>query len=68
MRKGRRLYNKQLSLRRADAVKRFLIGKGLDAKRLDTVGYGSERLLAPDQPNDPRNRRVEIRDVGPPSP
>ena len=65
---GSRLYNKKLSLRRADAVKRFLIGKGLDAKRLDTVGYGSERLLAPDQPNDPRNRRVEIRDVGPPSP
>ena len=31
---------------------------------LATVGYGSERLLAPDRPDDPSNRRVEIRDVG----
>jgi outer membrane protein OmpA-like peptidoglycan-associated protein len=62
--KGSAGYNKQLSLRRAEAVKRFLVSKGLDAHRLDTVGYGSERLLAPDRPEDPSNRRVEIRDVG----
>jgi outer membrane protein OmpA-like peptidoglycan-associated protein len=62
--KGSVQYNKQLSLRRAEAVKRFLVAKGLDPKRLDTVGYGSERLLAPDRPEDPSNRRVEIRDLG----
>jgi outer membrane protein OmpA-like peptidoglycan-associated protein len=62
--KGSAQYNKQLSLRRAEAVKRFLVTKGMDANRLDTVGYGSERLLAPDRPEDPSNRRVEIRDVG----
>jgi OmpA-OmpF porin, OOP family len=66
--KGSAAYNKQLSLRRAQAVKRFLVGKGVDAARLDTVGFGSEKLLAPDQPEDPRNRRVEIRDLGRPSP
>jgi outer membrane protein OmpA-like peptidoglycan-associated protein len=66
--KGGAQYNKQLSLRRAEAVKRFLVSKGMDAHRLETVGYGSERLLAPDRPEDPSNRRVEIRDVGSSSP
>jgi outer membrane protein OmpA-like peptidoglycan-associated protein len=62
--KGSSQYNKQLSLRRAEAVKHFLVTMGLAANRLDTVGYGSERLLAPDRPEDPSNRRVEIRDLG----
>jgi outer membrane protein OmpA-like peptidoglycan-associated protein len=62
--KGARQFNKRLSLRRAEAVKDFLVAKGMDAERLDTVGYGAERLLAPDRPEDPRNRRVEIRDLG----
>jgi OOP family OmpA-OmpF porin len=62
--KGSAQYNKQLSLRRAEAVKRFLVARGMDPKRLDTVGYGSERLLSPDRPEDPGNRRVEIRDLG----
>jgi len=62
--KGSAEYNKQLSLRRAEAVKRYLVDKGMDASRLDTMGYGSERLLEPDRPEDPGNRRVEIRDLG----
>jgi outer membrane protein OmpA-like peptidoglycan-associated protein len=62
--KGSAQYNKQLSLKRAQAVKQFLVAKGMDAGRMTTVGYGSEKLLAPDRPEDPSNRRVEIRDLG----
>jgi len=62
--KGSAQYNKQLSLKRAEAVKRFLVLKGVAAGRLQAVGYGSDRLLVPDRPEDPSNRRVEIRDLG----
>jgi outer membrane protein OmpA-like peptidoglycan-associated protein len=62
--KGSAPYNKQLSQRRAEAVKSYLVSKGIAANRLDAVGYGSEHLLAPDRPEDPSNRRVEIRDLG----
>jgi outer membrane protein OmpA-like peptidoglycan-associated protein len=61
--KGSAEYNKQLSLRRAETVKRFLVEKGIDPARLDTVGYGSDKLLSPDHPDDPSNRRVEIRAI-----
>jgi outer membrane protein OmpA-like peptidoglycan-associated protein len=64
--KGSAEYNKQLSLRRAETVKRFLVEKGIDPQRLDTIGYGSEKLLSPDHPDDPSNRRVEIRVVAAP--
>jgi len=62
--KGSAQYNKQLSLRRAQAVKQFLMAKGMDGGRLDTVGYGSEQLLNPEHPEDSSNRRVEIRVIG----
>jgi len=62
--KGSAQYNKQLSLRRAEAVKSYLVSKGIDGKRLDAVGYGSEHPLAPERPEDPGNRRVEIKDLG----
>jgi outer membrane protein OmpA-like peptidoglycan-associated protein len=62
--KGSAQHNQQLSMRRAQAVKRFLVDNGVPAARLQTVGYGSEHLAVPDRPEDPANRRVEIRNLG----
>jgi outer membrane protein OmpA-like peptidoglycan-associated protein len=61
--KGSAQYNKQLSLRRAETVKNFLVQQGIDPARLDAIGYGSEKLLSPEHPDDPSNRRVEIRAI-----
>jgi outer membrane protein OmpA-like peptidoglycan-associated protein len=57
-------YNRELSQRRAEAVRRFLVAAGISAERLDAVGLGEDRLLLPQQPDDARNRRVEIRNLG----
>jgi outer membrane protein OmpA-like peptidoglycan-associated protein len=57
-------YNRQLSLRRAESVKRFLVDRGIERDRLETVGHGEEELLMPDKPLHPDNRRVEIRNLG----
>ena len=59
--------NKKLSQGRADAVKVYLVGKGIDGARLRPVGFGAEK---PSQPNDTpagrdANRRVEFNLVSP---
>ncbi|MBA3259203.1 MAG: OmpA family protein [Gemmatimonadales bacterium] len=40
-------YNLALSNRRAAEAKRFMVQQGIDAGRLETVGYGEERPLDP---------------------
>ena len=67
--RGDRIANRTLSLRRANAVKVYLVAHGVSADRLSTVGHG------PDQPLDTartaaaraRNRRVEFHIVGEPT-
>ncbi len=59
---GSASYNLQLSRTRADAVRDFLVTKGLDGSKLRTVGYGKARLVRPgaekDAPGAELNRRV----------
>jgi|HubBroStandDraft_2_1064218.scaffolds.fasta_scaffold12172_2 outer membrane protein OmpA-like peptidoglycan-associated protein len=52
----------KLSLRRAQAVARYLEMQGIDASRLDVVGLGKTKPIAPnDSPEGmARNRRVEM--------
>ena len=53
--------NWSLSLDRADATRRVLVAAGLDPGRLATVvGKADTDHLFPDDPRDPRNRRISI--------
>lgn len=53
-------YNLKLSQKRADAVKNYLVGKGVDAARLQANGYGFTQPVADNRTGEGRasNRRV----------
>jgi len=54
-------YNQDLSERRADAIKRYLMDKyGIAGADLVTVGYGKGKPKAGVAPTDPSNRRVQV--------
>ncbi|KXX68793.1 OmpA family protein [Flammeovirga sp. SJP92] len=55
--------NKKLSLQRAVAVKNELIKNGVKSERLETIGWGSEKPIAPNDSEVGRlkNRRVSIK-------
>lgn len=55
--------NMDLSIRRAEAVKRYLVNKGINAGRLQTAGYGETRPIADNATPAGRqkNRRVEMK-------
>lgn len=51
--------NLVLSQRRAESVRRYLTGQGIDPARLEVRGVGSQDLLPGRPSTDPVNRRVE---------
>ncbi len=58
-------WNMKLSQRRADAVRDFLAGEGVDSSRMSTHGYGPENPIAPNDTKENRslNRRVDFHPV-----
>lgn len=61
--RGSRNYNLSLSQKRADSVKAYLMGKGVAADRMETIGYGPDRPIATNATAAGRaeNRRVEFK-------
>ena len=63
---GSDAYNQKLSIRRAEAVKAYLVSKGIDKSRVYTEGKGEKQPVADNKSKEGRakNRRVEIEVVG----
>lgn len=59
---GSPAYSQQLSVRRADTVKRALVSNGIAPQATTANGSGESGLLveAPDQTKNEKNRRVQI--------
>ncbi|MFM2209586.1 MAG: Outer rane porin precursor [Pseudomonadota bacterium] len=59
-------YNQKLSVRRAEAVKAYLVSKGIEKNRVYTEGKGEKQPVADNKTTEGRakNRRVEIEVVG----
>ncbi|MDE2502753.1 MAG: OmpA family protein, partial [Burkholderiales bacterium] len=63
---GSNAYNQKLSIERAEAVKTFLVEKGIERNRVYTEGKGKSQPVASNKTAEGRakNRRVEVEVVG----
>ena len=53
-------HNHALSQRRAEAVRSYMIDRGIDPYRIQAVGMGASRPKRPSDPLAAENRRIEI--------
>jgi outer membrane protein OmpA-like peptidoglycan-associated protein len=60
-------FNMKLSQKRADAVKEYLVSKGISEDLITPQGYGESKPLVPNDSNSNRekNRRVEFKIIKP---
>jgi OOP family OmpA-OmpF porin len=60
--RGSDALNQRLSVARANAVKAYLVSKGVKAELLTTAGYGASKPVASNDTDDSRarNRRIEL--------
>ena len=63
---GSDAYNQKLSIKRSEAVKAYLVSKGIEKSRVYTEGKGEKQPVADNKTGEGRskNRRVEIEVVG----
>lgn len=66
---GSDAYNEKLSVRRAEAVFRYMVNHGIAPERMEVIGYGKTRPVADNETESGRaqNRRVELHVVSQPS-
>ena len=64
--KGTDAYNQKLSIQRSEAVKAYLLNKGIEKNRVYTEGKGESQPVADNgtKEGQAKNRRVEIEVVG----
>jgi len=64
--RGSKSLNRKLSMLRAEAVRQYLIKKGIDPKRLESAGFGDSKPIASNTTEFGRrlNRRTEVIIIG----
>lgn len=63
---GKAEFNKELSQKRAESVKAYMVGKGIASDRLTAVGYGMDKPLTSNKTaaDKAKNRRTEFTLIG----
>ncbi|MFD2271132.1 OmpA family protein [Undibacterium arcticum] len=57
---GKAAYNQKLSIRRAEAVKAYLVSKGIDASRVYTEGKGKTQPVADNKSAQGRAKKTAV--------